>query len=208
MRSLDTRRIGRRIKTRRLASQQRHGWRRYFNRQRGEAEMFIAMNRFRVKKGSEQAFEKVWLGRDSQLNKVPGFVEFHLLKGPEHDDLTLYASHTVRQNESAFEAVTTPRVSPGLEVASRDGIREIAAEAREAPLRRRYPLNLLPLRGDNRRDRRRYWVRRDRRRSSCASRAFAHQGRPGEHSASEGCLRLNSPRPAVRTACAFLPSRR
>jgi len=43
--------------------------------------MFIAMNRFRVRKGSEQAFEKVWLSRDSQLNKVPGFVEFHLLKG-------------------------------------------------------------------------------------------------------------------------------
>ena len=68
--------------------------------------MFIAMNRFRVKKGSEQAFEQVWLSRDSQLNKVPGFVEFHLLKGPEHDDFTLYASHTVWQNQSAFEAWT------------------------------------------------------------------------------------------------------
>ena len=41
--------------------------------------MFIAMNRFRVKKGSEQAFEEVWLSRDTQLIKVPGFVEFHLL---------------------------------------------------------------------------------------------------------------------------------
>ena len=68
--------------------------------------MFIAMNRFRVKKGSEQAFEKVWLSRDSQLNKVPGFVEFHLLKGPEHEDFTLYASHTVWQNQGAFEAWT------------------------------------------------------------------------------------------------------
>src|SRR5262245_32528955 len=68
--------------------------------------MFIAMNRFRVKKGSEQAFEKVWLSRDSQLNKVPGFVEFHLLKGPEHEDFTLYASHTVWQNKGAFEAWT------------------------------------------------------------------------------------------------------
>ena len=64
------------------------------------------MNRFRVKKGSEQAFEKVWLSRDSQLNKVPGFVEFHLLKGPEHEDFTLYASHTVWQNQGAFEAWT------------------------------------------------------------------------------------------------------
>ena len=68
--------------------------------------MFIAMNRFRVRKGSEQAFEKVWLSRDSQLNKVPGFVEFHLLKGPEHEDFTLYASHTVWRNQSAFEAWT------------------------------------------------------------------------------------------------------
>jgi heme-degrading monooxygenase HmoA len=59
-----------------------------------------------VKKGSEQAFEQVWLSRDSQLNKVPGFVEFHLLKGPEHEDFTLYASHTVWQNQSAFEAWT------------------------------------------------------------------------------------------------------
>jgi len=54
--------------------------------------MFIAMNRFRVKKGSEEAFEKVWLSRDTQLTKVPGFVEFHLLKGPEHEDFTLSRS--------------------------------------------------------------------------------------------------------------------
>ena len=44
--------------------------------------MFIAMNRFRVVKGSEAAFEHVWMSRDSHLEKVPGFVEFHLLKGP------------------------------------------------------------------------------------------------------------------------------
>ena len=44
--------------------------------------MFIAMNRFRVAKGSEAAFEHVWISRDSHLDKVPGFVEFHLLKGP------------------------------------------------------------------------------------------------------------------------------
>ena len=69
--------------------------------------MFIAMNRFRVKKGSEQAFEKVWLSRDSQLNKVPGFVEFHLLKGPEHEDFTLYSSHTVWQSKAAFSAPPT-----------------------------------------------------------------------------------------------------
>jgi heme-degrading monooxygenase HmoA len=57
--------------------------------------MFIAMNRFKVIKGSEAAFENVWLSCDSHFEKVPGFVEFHLLKGNEAEDHTLYASHTV-----------------------------------------------------------------------------------------------------------------
>src|SRR5258706_16150800 len=68
--------------------------------------MFIAMNRFRVKRGSEEAFEQVGLSRDTQLTKVPGFVEFHLLKGPEHEDHTLYSSHTVWQSKATFEAWT------------------------------------------------------------------------------------------------------
>jgi heme-degrading monooxygenase HmoA len=68
--------------------------------------MFIAMNRFRVAKGSEAAFEQVWMSRDSHLEKVPGFVEFHLLKGPEAEDHTLYASHTVWENRKMFEALT------------------------------------------------------------------------------------------------------
>jgi heme-degrading monooxygenase HmoA len=67
--------------------------------------MFIAMNRFRVKKGSEEQFEKVWLARESYLDRVPGFLEFHLLKGPEAEDHTLYASHTVWHTK-AFEAWT------------------------------------------------------------------------------------------------------
>jgi heme-degrading monooxygenase HmoA len=44
--------------------------------------MFIAMNRFRVAKGSETAFEQVWLSRDSHLDKVPRSVEFHLQLRP------------------------------------------------------------------------------------------------------------------------------
>ena len=68
--------------------------------------MFIAMNRFRVVKGSEEAFENVWLSRDSHLDTVPGFVEFHLLKGPEAEDHTLYASHIVWESRTAFEAWT------------------------------------------------------------------------------------------------------
>ena len=68
--------------------------------------MFIAMNRFRVAKGSEASFEQVWMSRDSHLDKVPGFVEFHLLRGPEAEDHTLYASHTVWENRAVFEAWT------------------------------------------------------------------------------------------------------
>jgi heme-degrading monooxygenase HmoA len=68
--------------------------------------MFIAMNRFRVIKGSEADFERVWLSRDSYLDKVPGFIEFHLLKGPEAEDHTLYASHTIWENRDVFEAWT------------------------------------------------------------------------------------------------------
>lgn len=58
--------------------------------------MFIAMNRFKVVKESAQDFEQVWLGRDSHLGEMEGFVEFHLLKGPEAEDHILYASHTLR----------------------------------------------------------------------------------------------------------------
>jgi heme-degrading monooxygenase HmoA len=68
--------------------------------------MYIAMNRFRVAKGSEADFEQVWQSRDTHLDKVPGFIEFHLLKGPETEDHTLCASHTVWANHGAFEAWT------------------------------------------------------------------------------------------------------
>jgi heme-degrading monooxygenase HmoA len=68
--------------------------------------MFIAMNRFRVKKGSEEAFEKVWAGRDSYLDRMKGFEEFHLLKGPTLEDHTLYATHTVWTTKDDFEAWT------------------------------------------------------------------------------------------------------
>lgn len=67
---------------------------------------YITMNRFKVKKGSEDEFEQVWLTRDSYLTEVPGFVEFQLLKGPEREDHTLYASHSVWQNEAVFLAWT------------------------------------------------------------------------------------------------------
>jgi len=68
--------------------------------------MFVAMNRFKVRKGSEPDFEQVWMTRESHLDKVPGFVAFHLLKGPEREDHVLYASHTVWRSQDDFEAWT------------------------------------------------------------------------------------------------------
>lgn len=68
--------------------------------------MYIAMNRFKVAVGSEAAFEELWTTRDTHLKDVPGFVEFHLLKGPNREDHMLYSSHTVWANRGAFEAWT------------------------------------------------------------------------------------------------------
>jgi len=74
--------------------------------QRRGAAMFIAMNRFRVAPGSEQAFEQVWTSRDTHLRTVPGFMEFHLLRGPALEDHVLYASHSVWRSRADFEAWT------------------------------------------------------------------------------------------------------
>ncbi|XAT60204.1 antibiotic biosynthesis monooxygenase [Rhodobacteraceae bacterium Araon29] len=64
--------------------------------------MYIAMNRFRVKRENTKAFEDLWLSRDSYLKDLEGFVEFRMLKGSEIDGTVLYASHTVWASEKAF----------------------------------------------------------------------------------------------------------
>ena len=70
--------------------------------------MYVAMNRFKVVKGSEQAFEDVWKNRNSSLSEMPGFREFHLLRGPlnEAEGYTLFASHTIWESERDFIAWT------------------------------------------------------------------------------------------------------
>jgi hypothetical protein len=45
--------------------------------------------------------------RDSHLEKVPGFVEFHLLKGPEAEDHTLYALYLDHPQFEGFEVRQT-----------------------------------------------------------------------------------------------------
>ena len=70
--------------------------------------MFVAMNRFKVKDGSEEIFERVWKDRDSSLAEVPGFVEFRLLRGApdEAGGHTLFISQSLWQSEADFTAWT------------------------------------------------------------------------------------------------------
>ena len=64
--------------------------------------MFIAMNRFKIVLGKEKEFEEVWKNRDTHLNDVPGFKEFHLVKGEANDEYTLYASHSIWNSKNDF----------------------------------------------------------------------------------------------------------
>ena len=68
--------------------------------------MYIAMNRFQIAIGRESDFENLWRQRESSLDEVEGFLEFHLLRGPTDENATLFASHTVWNSREAFEAWT------------------------------------------------------------------------------------------------------
>ena len=60
------------------------------------------MNRFKIVLGKEKEFEEVWKNRDTHLNDVPGFKEFHLVKGEANDEYTLYASHSIWNSKNDF----------------------------------------------------------------------------------------------------------
>ncbi|WP_133012841.1 antibiotic biosynthesis monooxygenase family protein [Marinomonas flavescens] len=64
--------------------------------------MYIAMNRFRIALGREEEFTDIWRNRDTHLKDVPGFKEFHLLKGATDEECSLFASHTIWESEQAF----------------------------------------------------------------------------------------------------------
>ncbi len=65
--------------------------------------MYIAMNHFRVAAGRGSEFEQIWRDRDSYLNDVAGFVQFHLVCGKDEEDGThRYASHAIWDSHKAF----------------------------------------------------------------------------------------------------------
>ena len=68
--------------------------------------MYIAMNRFKIVLGREIDFELIWKNRDTFLASVPGFKEFHLVRGDKTEDYTLYASHSTWASENDFLAWT------------------------------------------------------------------------------------------------------
>jgi len=68
--------------------------------------MYIAMNRFKVAKGSEAAFETLWRNRDSHLEGTPGFIAFTMLRGPEAEGHRLYISKSRWASEDDFRTWT------------------------------------------------------------------------------------------------------
>lgn len=70
-----------------------------------EADVFCAMNRFRVKPGNEAAFEKQWSERESELKEFPGFTTFLLLRrdAVNPDDGFNYSTYTVWESRAAFD---------------------------------------------------------------------------------------------------------
>ena len=65
--------------------------------------MFIAMSRFKIVRGHEDAFEQLWKKRDKHLNEVRGFQSFNLIKAEYY---TLSASNTFWHSKVYFEKWT------------------------------------------------------------------------------------------------------
>lgn len=68
--------------------------------------MFLAMNRFKVALGKENDFITIWKNRESYLDGVPGFKNFHLLRGETTEEYTLFSSHATWDSRADFEAWT------------------------------------------------------------------------------------------------------
>ena len=60
------------------------------------------MNRFKIVKGREMDFEKIWRNRETKLDDVPGFQNFHLVRGNSEETHTLYASHSTWDSQNDF----------------------------------------------------------------------------------------------------------
>jgi heme-degrading monooxygenase HmoA len=69
--------------------------------------MYLAMNHFHIAAGRGGEFEQLWRERETYLSEVPGFLQFHLVRGKADDDGTeRYASHSTWATHDAFLAWT------------------------------------------------------------------------------------------------------
>ncbi|MCX8618736.1 antibiotic biosynthesis monooxygenase [Gilliamella sp. B2923] len=66
--------------------------------------MYIVMNRFKVKRGSEDTFIEIWRNRDSHLKEMKGFNRFYFLKGKTDENYTLFSSFAEWESKADFEA--------------------------------------------------------------------------------------------------------
>lgn len=71
-----------------------------------DADVFVAMNRFKVLPGKESAFEQRWSDRESKLEDMEGFLTFLMLRRDalNADDGYNYSTLTVWRDRSAFDS--------------------------------------------------------------------------------------------------------
>lgn len=70
-----------------------------------DSKVFVVMNRFSVKKGSEQEFEQRWATRESKLQEEAGFQFFQLLRCDHTpDDDVNYISMSAWEDREAFDS--------------------------------------------------------------------------------------------------------
>ena len=64
--------------------------------------MYIAINRFKIVIGKEDDFETIWKNRETHLDDVSGFKQFHLAKGNTEETHTIYISHSTWESKEDF----------------------------------------------------------------------------------------------------------
>ena len=65
--------------------------------------MFVGNNRFYVRRGSEDEFERIWINREGLLKEYDGLISISLLRGTTTSESTLYISNSIWKSRIDFE---------------------------------------------------------------------------------------------------------
>jgi len=79
----------------------------------GVNKMFIAMNRFKIKRGKESNFEKIWNERDTYLENIPDFKQFNLIRGKVEETFSLWDNKKDFENWTKSKAFRIAHKSVG-----------------------------------------------------------------------------------------------